>query len=76
MRCLICKDEKMENSCTTYFAQMSNCYVIIENVPCMKCPQCGEGLFNSSVLEKIEDILESLEKIASKIFIMDYLRAA
>ncbi|MCD7883591.1 MAG: type II toxin-antitoxin system MqsA family antitoxin [Lachnospiraceae bacterium] len=76
MRCLICKDGKMENACTTYFAQMSSCYVIIENVPCMKCPQCGEELFSSSVLERIEEILDSLEKIASKIFIMDYSKAA
>ncbi|MCC8100780.1 MAG: type II toxin-antitoxin system MqsA family antitoxin [Lachnospiraceae bacterium] len=76
MKCLICKDGEMESAITTYFAQMSSCYVIIENVPCLKCKQCGEELFSASVLEKIDDILESLEKIASKIFIMDYAKAA
>ena len=49
---------------------------IFENVPCMKCEQCGEEFFSTSVLEHIDDILERLEKIASKIFIMDYATAA
>lgn len=76
MRCLTCKNGTMNESVTTYFAQLNNCYVIIENVPCMKCEQCGEEFFTASVLEKIDDILDQLEKIASKIFIMDYTTAA
>lgn len=76
MRCLTCKNGTMNESVTTYFAQSNNCYVIIENVPCMKCEQCGEEFFTASVLEKIDDILDQLEKIASKIFIMDYTTAA
>ncbi|MEF2696296.1 MAG: type II toxin-antitoxin system MqsA family antitoxin [Blautia wexlerae] len=76
MRCLTCKNGNMEPSTTTYFAQLKNCYVIIENVPCMKCEQCGEEFFTSSVLEKIDDILDRLEQIASKIFIMDYATSA
>ena len=76
MRCLTCKNGTMEQSTTTYFAHLKNCNVIIENVPCMKCDQCGEEFFTASVLEKIEDILDRLEQIASKIFIMDYASAA
>ena len=76
MRCLSCKNDEMNESKTTYFAQLKNCYVIIENVPCMKCEQCGEEFFTMSVLEKIDVILEQLEKISSKIFIMDYVTAA
>ena len=76
MKCLACKNGDMEEAKTTYFGQLNNCYVIIENVPCMKCEQCGEEFFTMSVLEKIDDILERLEKIASKIFIMDYATAA
>ncbi|MCD8333472.1 MAG: type II toxin-antitoxin system MqsA family antitoxin [Clostridiales bacterium] len=66
----------MDDAVTTYYAQLDNCYVIIENVPCRKCDQCGEEYFSASVLERIDDILERLEKIASKIFIMDYETAA
>ncbi len=76
MRCTSCKSGKMEESKTTYFAQLDSCYVIIENVPCLKCIQCGDEVFRSSVLEKIDDILDNLEKIVSKISIIDYSKVA
>ncbi len=76
MRCLACKSNAMENSTNTYFAQLNNCYVIIENVPCVKCSQCGEVVYSANTLEKIDDILDKIETIASKIFILDYKQAA
>ena len=76
MNCLICKDGTMKESTGTYFAALAHCYVIIENVPCHVCSQCGETLYSASVMEKIDEILERIEKIASKIFIMDYRDAA
>ena len=66
MKCLSCKMEVMEEDTNSYFVKLSNCYVIIENVPCYK----------ASVLEKIDDILKKLEHIASKIFILDYNESA
>ena len=76
MKCLVCKSETMVESKSTYFAQLENCYVIIENVPGMKCGQCGEVVYSASVMEKIDEILEKVKNIASKIFIMDYAKAA
>lgn len=66
----------MEETKTTYFAELKDCYVIIENVPCMKCGQCGEVVFRNSIAEKIDDILDDLEKIVSKISIIDYSKVA
>lgn len=76
MKCLVCKNEKLVDAYTSYFAKLPNAYVIIENVPCKKCEQCGEELFSAAVMEKIDIILEEVEKVASKIFIMDYSQAA
>lgn len=76
MKCMSCKSGEMKESTTTYFAQLNNCYVIIENVPCLKCGQCGEEHLKGITAEKIDDILDSVEKIASKIFILDYKNAA
>lgn len=73
MKCLVCKTGTMTESTNTYFAELKNCYIIIENVPCLKCDQCGEVF---SVLEKIDDIIEKIENISSKIFIIDYKTAA
>ena len=66
----------MKESTTAYFAQLKNCYVIIENVPCLQCDQCGEIFYRASVLERIDDIIDALEKVSSKIFIVDYKAAA
>ena len=76
MRCTSCKSGEMFESKTSYFAQLKDCYVIIENVPCLKCKQCGDVVFRSSVVEKIDDILDGLEKIVSKISIIDYAKVA
>ena len=76
MRCLLCKSDNMIKARHTYIAQLEKCYVIIENVPCYECTQCGEVVYSSSVMEKIDDILDKVKSIASKIFIMDYEKAA
>lgn len=75
MKCMSCKGGEMKEAITTYFSQWNNCYVIIENVPCLRCEQCGEEFINNVAAEKIDDILDSIEKIASKIFILDYATA-
>lgn len=76
MRCLVCKVGFMVESRSTYFAELENCYAIIENVPCRKCTQCGEVLYSASLMEKIDDILDKVQSIASKVFIMDYTMAS
>lgn len=65
----------MEKSRTTYFTQLKDCDVIIKNVPCLKCGQCGDVVFRASVVEKIVDILDNLEKITSKISIIQLLES-
>lgn len=76
MNCLVCKSGMMIDAKEAYFAHINGCYIIIENVPCKKCDQCGEVFYSASVLERIDDILESVNEVASKIFIMDYSNAA
>ena len=76
MNCLLCRSGSMRESTGTYFAQLDSCYVLIENVPCFQCDQCGEVVYAASVMAKIEDILEKVRAIESKIFILDYRKAA
>lgn len=76
MRCLLCKNGAMKPDTDSYFAKIGQGYVIIENVPCYKCDQCGETIFSSSVMERIDEIIESIEKTMSKISIVEYSAAA
>ena len=56
MKCLACKADAMKDTVSTYFAQPDHCCVIIKNVPCKQCTQCGETVYSASVLEKIDQI--------------------
>ena len=76
MKCLSCKSGNMEESTTTYTAVLKNCILIIKNIPCMKCEQCGEVLYNTDILEKIDDIIAMAEKMASEVSIIDYSKVA
>ena len=76
MKCLICKSGTMYETRESYFSKLKYGYVIIENVPCWKCSQCGEVVYSATVMEKIDTMLEGLQKITSKIFIVDYANAA
>ena len=76
MNCLVCKSGTLADGAETYFARLNDGYIIVENVPCKKCGQCGEILYSASTIEKIEELLEVYSKVSSKIFIVDYRRAA
>lgn len=74
--CLSCKSGKMAESVTIYTAVLKNCILIIKNVPCVKCKQCGDVLYNTDVLEKIDHIAAMAEKMASEVSIIDYTKVA
>ena len=53
MTCFFCKGE-MKPDTTIHTVQLKNCVVVIKNVPCMKCEQCGEVVLSADTIEKIE----------------------
>lgn len=76
MKCASCRNDEMIKTTTTYFSSTSTGYIIIENVPCQKCPQCGEEVFSVSVMERIDDIISHITTSSSKVCIMEYSSAA
>lgn len=71
MNCFLCKGI-VEKTTTTYMTEYKNCFIIIKNVPCTKCTQCGEEYLNGVVLHKIEDILEKVKNALTEIAVVDY----
>ncbi len=72
MKCISCKNDEMIESTSTYFAEMKNCMIIIKNVPCIKCKQCGEVLYSFEVAQQLEKIMDSAEMLAGELTIIDY----
>ena len=74
-RCFYCKGT-MEDSFTSYMADLDGHYVIIKNVPCHKCRQCGEVSFSGETVSRIEEIIEILKNALTEVAIVDYAKAA
>ncbi|MGN0460644.1 MAG: type II toxin-antitoxin system MqsA family antitoxin [Ruminococcus sp.] len=71
MTCFYCKGD-MVNSTTTYMTDLGKCIVIVKNVPCQKCTQCGEIVYSGTVIKKLEEIINHLENALTEIAIVNY----
>lgn len=73
MKCAFCGG--VEKSATTeYIEKQGNYIVVIKNVPCMKCEQCGEEYFSTDTIKTLEKILNAIQMIASEltVTVIDY----
>ena len=70
--CMICKNKTYIESTTTHVVDHCNSLIIIRNVPCMECEQCGEKFYTVAVAEKLEKIIERVKSLMPEISIVDY----
>ena len=74
MNCFFCKGELTEST-TTHVVTLDKCIVIVKNVPCIRCAQCGEAFFSDEVAQQLEKIVEAVKRsIISEVAIVEYSR--
>lgn len=68
----------LKETVVDYVEKIDNYVIVIKNVPCEKCIQYGEEYFSTPVAEKIESILNGIQKISSEITVtvIDYTSMA
>lgn len=71
MTCFYCKGDMLDST-TTYVEDLGNCIIIIRNVPCLKCSQCGEVSYNGTVLKQLEKIVDQLKNSLTEVAIVNY----
>ncbi len=71
MTCFYCGGDMVEAS-TSYVVDSGDNVIVIRKVPCHKCKQCGEDVFNGSVVERLEQITEQIEKTLTEVAIVNY----
>lgn len=74
MTCFYCKGELTE-SLTNHMIDLGNCILIVKNVPCMKCSQCGETVFTVQVAKQLDDIADSAKQLYTEIAVVNYADA-
>ncbi len=65
----------MEEATTTHVVEVGESIIIIRHVPCYKCSQCGEVVYSGSVVERLEQITDQLEKTLTEIAVVNYTAA-
>lgn len=64
-----------QNSFTTHVVNYSNS-VIIKNIPCEECEQCGEIFYTDEVAEQLEKLVEAAKSLLQDISVIDYSKVA
>lgn len=67
---------QIRNFRTTHVVNYKNCIIVIKNVPCEECEQCGEKFYTDEVAEHLEVIVNSAKKLMQEISVIDYNKAA
>ena len=74
--CKCCKNGNYVESTTTHVVDYKEHLIIVRNVPCMECDQCGDTYFSMEVAVRLEKIVAAAKKIAQEISVIDYQKAA
>ncbi len=73
--CFYCKGT-MKPSTTTHVVNYNGSLIIIKNVPCEECDQCGEVEYSDEVMRRLETIVNSAKKLLQDFSIIDYAKVA
>ena len=74
--CMFCKNTTTIQSTTTRVVNYKDCIIVIKNVPCLECDQCGEKYYTDEVAEKLEIIVNTAKRLMQEIAVIDYKQAA
>jgi len=66
----------MIDGLTTDVTDLDASVIIIRNVPCHKCCQCGEVSFSLAVAERLEQIVDLLKDSVTEIAVIQYSNSA
>ena len=75
MTCFFCKGT-LNESTTNHFVDLDSSMVIIKNVPCRKCNQCGEVVYTGVIVRRIEQIVDALKSSLTEIAVVYYSEKA
>lgn len=74
--CMMCKCNTVKQSLTTHVVNYKGSVIVIKNVPCEECEQCGEIFYTDEVAEKLEEIVNNAKKLLQDLSVLDYSKVA
>ena len=74
--CMFCKCQTVRPSLDTFLANYKGSILIVKNVPCEECEQCGAKYYSDDVMEKLEQITNEAKAQMQEFTGTDYARVA
>ncbi|MDR2571778.1 MAG: type II toxin-antitoxin system MqsA family antitoxin [Oscillospiraceae bacterium] len=63
MNCFFCKGS-LKDSTTNHVVNLDDGVIVVKNVPCTECAQCGESWYDDAVAMRLEQIVAALKSTA------------
>lgn len=74
--CMFCKCDTVVKSMRVHVVNYKNCVIIIKNVPCEECEQCGEYYYTDEVAARLEEMVETAKRLMQEVAVIDYSKVA
>ena len=74
--CMFCKCDTVTPSLTTHVVNYNGAIIVIKNIPCEECEQCGEKFYTDDVAENLEEMVDNAKQMMLEIAVWDYLKVA
>ena len=74
--CMFCKCDTVTPSLTTHVVNYNGAIIVIKNVHCEECEQCGEKFYTDDVAEKLEKMVDIAKQMMQEIAVLDYSKVA
>ena len=74
--CMYCKCKSTQSAVTTHVVNYKNCIIVIKNVPCEECVQCGERYYTDPVARRLEQLVNIAKQLMQEISVIDYSKSA
>ena len=74
--CMLCKCDTVKQSVTTHVVNYKGSVIVIKNVPCEECEQCGATFYSDEVAERLEKMVNEAKKLLQEISVIDYSKVA
>ena len=75
MKCMKCGQNSFAST-TSEAIEMDFGLLVIRNIPCYKCEECDEIFYTCDVVQKLEEITETVKHYMQEITVIDYAKVA
>ena len=74
--CMYCKGNDLTESITIHVVDCNGCLIIIKNVPCEECEQCGAKYYSDETARQLEKLVNTAKSLMQEISVINYTKVA